>query len=114
MDSPSRKKLRMEEPPVLAVGLREHHKVDSCSFTSEGSSLEVGVVTNSEPRRWVEGETFSEPGQDNSQVSETESELLAEGEKLSGAALKEFLRHNFEDYLDQRLLRITDLEGVDH
>ncbi|CBH18127.1 uncharacterized protein TEOVI_000178900 [Trypanosoma equiperdum] len=45
-----------------------------------------------------------------SQVYDTEEELLAAGEDLSGDALKDFLRKNFVDFIDEKVARVGDLD----
>ncbi|RNF16839.1 hypothetical protein TcG_05956 [Trypanosoma cruzi] len=103
MGGPARKKPRMEEiPPPKAQGRSDDEKGatssildDSlCAMEEKGAAGEEAVAC-----------PFTE-----SCASDEENELLAEGEKLTGAALKRFLQRNFIDYIDQRKPFFAELE----
>ncbi|KAH9600442.1 hypothetical protein LSM04_001861 [Trypanosoma melophagium] len=49
----------------------------------------------------------------DSNSSDSEGELLAEGENLTGTALRDFLQRNFLDYIDRKSLCFADLEEGD-
>ncbi|KEG14769.1 hypothetical protein DQ04_00311050 [Trypanosoma grayi] len=112
MGSPSKKRLRKEAQSGLSGGDREADDAGKGRTGASGACRAMGAGD--------EGEGEADRSQEaieclsiGSHTSEREDELLAEGENLSGAALRAFLQQNFVDYIDRKIPHFADLEETD-
>ncbi|RNF04412.1 hypothetical protein TraAM80_05192 [Trypanosoma rangeli] len=105
MDGPTIKRARKE------VTLTR--KTESCGEDEKNAASTSYAAASCATVEEAGGDVASECSFASSLASDKETELLAEGEKLSGAALREFLKRNFIDYIEQKTACIPDAEEKD-
>ncbi|ORC86962.1 uncharacterized protein TM35_000241120 [Trypanosoma theileri] len=111
MGSPSRKKTRKEGQVSIT---KKNIKADKEEIQAHDDDILYALKVEPEPeQKEIRDQGTEESISTDSDTSDSESELLAEGENLTGAALRDFLQHNFLDYIDKKSLCFTDLEEMD-